>query len=315
MNRDRNQSQAQGAALILVLVSLLALSGLVLRTTEITSRGFEDISLLVLEYKAGLKAQSGLEKGLSLLNHADTASKLRSRQVWPPTWEHRGLHIHILPCSGKLNINNLTRNPEDRKRMEQAILDIFRSQDLTRTDLDHLLTWMGSLEADPLDPHEKNMRQALSQRSQDVTPPGRPLLRPEELLLVPGFAELSPTWIRRFFTVWGQPGKINLNFASREIVMAFIPELEPYWERIQDIRRDTGITHPNQLLTAVGLDMTTYLQILPFLSWEATYFEVRVESQEGGWYNKYRYIVQQHPITPGSDPQVLVRDTLQAGVR
>lgn len=315
MNRDRNHSQALGAALILVLVSLLALSGLILRTTEITSRGFENISLLVLEYKAGLKAQSGLEKGLSLLNHADSSSKLRSRQIWPPTWEHRGLHIRILPCSGKLNINSLTRSLEDRKRMEQAMLAIFRSQGMTRADLDHLLTWMGSLEADPLDPYEKNMRQALPQISQDVRPPGRPLLRPEELLLVPGFEELSPTWIRSFFTVWGQPGKINLNFARQEVVTAFIPELKPYWDRIEDTRRDTGITHPNQLLTAIGLDMTTYLQILPFLSWEATHFEIRVESQEGSWCHKSRYIVQQHPVTPGSHPQVLVRDTLQAGVR
>lgn len=315
MKQNDRPSRAQGAALILVLVSLMALSGLILRTTEVITREFEDMSLLALEYKSGLKAQNGLEKGLNLLSRAVSAPDIRPGQGLESTWEEQGLRITVLPCSGKLDINALTRNPEDRERVKQALLTIFKTQDLTRTDLDRLLTWTGALKSGSRGPDHMDMQLALARRNRDYSAPGRALQRPEELLLVPGFEDLSPAWIRRFFTVWGPPGKINLNFAPQETAVALVPELEPYWDRIEAKRQKSGLTHPNQLLTAVGLDMATYSQILPFLIWEATRFEILIESREGSWYTKYRYIVQYDPVSSGFAPQVLARDVLQAEMR
>jgi hypothetical protein len=104
-----------------------------------------------------------------------------------------------------------------------------------------------------------------------------------------------------------------LNFASREIVLSFLPELEAYWDQIATFRRDTGLTHPNQLLSAIGMDIDTYSQLLPFLTWEAANYEIVIQSREGEWLEIQRYIVQLDPMNPNDDLQVKVRDIIYTG--
>lgn len=219
--------------------------------------------------------------------------------------------MNITPCSAKLHINSLLQRSQDSTRLQQALLEIFSPQDLSRADLDRLLYWVGVLDSAPAGLDSKSSQTPAPWSSLDYSAPGRPLVRPEELLLIPGFQDLPLDWIRDMFTVWGQPGRINLNFASQEAALALIPELEPYWDRITAVRQKAGLTHPNQLLTEIGLEMATYQEILEYLSWEPTHLEIQVESQEGSWYKRYRYIVQLDPVNPGAKPQVMAKDILQ----
>ncbi|MFW6388285.1 MAG: hypothetical protein ACOCY9_00125 [Desulfohalobiaceae bacterium] len=313
MNNNHRPTCAPGAALILVLAVLLAVSGLSLRATELTTRTSEAASRLILEYQAGIKAETGLQISLDILAQNEQGQDILPVQAQDMSWQDRGLQVNITPCSAKLNINALLGKSSDSSRMQQALQDILDNQGLPRADLDHLLYWIGALDSAPADFAASNAQQTTAWSGLDFTAPGRDLQRPEELLLIPGFEQLPQEWVREQFTVWGQPGRINLNYASQEVALALLPELEPYWDRITSMRQDTGLTHPNQLLTEIGLDMTTYQQILGFLSWQPTHFEIHIESQVGSWYKKYRYIVQKEPINTDSGPQVLVKDILHSG--
>ncbi|MDP1340767.1 hypothetical protein, partial [Klebsiella variicola] len=64
--------------------------------------------------------------------------------------------------------------------------------------------------------------------------------RPEDLLLVRGFENLSPEWVRERFSVWGEDDRVNLNAAPQAILLALVPELEPYWPAIDRYRQEHG---------------------------------------------------------------------------
>jgi type II secretory pathway component PulK len=307
------QEGSHGAALVLVLVTLLAVSSLVLYTTEITSRRFADASRLVLEYKAGLKADASLDKALELLAHMIRTQDDPDQGYQNALWEEHGVRITITPCSAKIELNGLAKRNKGSERLHRALLDILGPEDISTQELENLLYWMRDKRATMWTSDQNFIQTSSTWRNLHYKAPGRPLQRPEEIMLIPGFSHLSPDWIRHRFTTWGQPGRINLNFASREIVLSFLPELEAYWDQIATFRRDTGLTHPNQLLSAIGMDIDTYSQLLPFLTWEAANYEIVIQSREGEWLEIQRYIVQLDPMNPNDDLQVKVRDIIYTG--
>jgi len=307
------QGGSPGAALLLVLVTLLAVSSLVLYTSEITSRRFADASLLVLEYKAGLKADTSLDKALELLTLMIRTQDDPEQGYQNMIWEEQGVRIAITPCSAKIELNGLVKQSKHAERLQRALLDILGPKDVSRQDVEHLLYWVQGQNSTSSALDQQLSGSSSKWSDLNYKAPGRALQRPEEILLIPGFSHLSPDWIQGRFTTWGQPGRINLNFASQETVLAFLPELKAYWDHIATFRRDTGFTHPNQLLSEIGMDMDTYSQILPFLAWEAAHYEIVIQSREGEWVEIQRYIVQLDPMNVKDEPEVKVRDIMFTG--
>ncbi len=312
MNRRNPNQTSPGAALIMVLISLLALSGLVLKAAESTSIQSRNMTLLALEYRSDILARAGLKIALDLMTKPDEEETVITQKIWTKIWQDRGLKIKIMPCSSKINLNGLTAGGDGRDRLEQAILSIFQDNGLSYQELEHLLYWTGSLEIRSGSRGGNPFDEYYLRNDSGYSPPGRPLTRPEELLLVAGFENVSPEWVRTWFTVWGEPARIDINFASRETALAILPELEPYWQKIESFRASSGITHPNQLLTEIGMDLTVYNTVLPRIVLESRQFEIIIEIHEGSWYEKHRYIVVRDSLNPGMPPKIRGRDVLES---
>ncbi len=294
----------------MVLVSLMALSVVVLRAAETTTRQFEAASLLVLEYKSSLQARAGLEVGLELLMQDQGQGVPLPDQAWRGTWQNRGLEVRIKPCAAKLNLHALNKTQQKRQPWEEAVLEIFRDQELSRFELENLLHWMGAPDVESYHAESPGLQDSYALKGLHYSAPERELTRPEELLLIPGFKDVSAPWLRQHFTLWGRQDKININFVARETALALLPELKPYWDRIEDFRQQEGISHPNQLLTEINMDLAVYNQVLPFISWDASYYEILVRVQEGQWLEEHRFIVRLNRMNPELPPEVLVQDIL-----
>jgi len=312
MNNIAVHKPCLGAALIMVLVTLLALSGLVLKAAETTSVQSRDMSLLALEYRSDILARAGLRIALNLMLKDNQDETVLTQKAWTQNWQDRGLSIKITPCAARINLNGLATGGIGRARLEKAVLSILMDEGLSYYELEHLLYWIGTVQIPPGARGGNPFEEYYSRNDSGYTPPGRRLTRPEELLLVGGFEDLSPEWVRKWFTVWGEPVRIDINFASRETALAILPELEPYWNRIDSFRTASGITHPNQLLTEIGMDLSVYNTVLPFIILESQHFEIIVEIQEGSWYEKHRYIVSRNVLNPSTPPEIRVRDVLDS---
>ncbi len=302
----------RGAALVMVLASLLALSVIILGVSEKTAHQSRDASLLLLEYRASLLARTGFEIGVDLLRNLPDKHDDPSPAALDAVWQEKNLSISIFPCAARINLNHLGQTRPEKERIRNALLELFDKEDLSSDAMDFLLHWTGNLEHDQPSSSYRAIQAFYALGSYEYSSPGRVLSRPEELILVPGFEDVSLEWIRNNFTVWGDQTVIDINFAPRSVALALLPELEPYWDSIEALRQSRTISHPNELLMDTGLDIVTYSTVLPYLTLEPDLFEIVIEVRIGSWYEKHRYIVQRNMIDPQQVPGLLARDVLEA---
>ncbi len=296
-----------GAALFFVLVVLLSLTALVVDISARLAHHFSASTILLQEYQADIRADQGLDLALNIL--ASRSEQQDSSILQDPVYNHQDLSITILPCSSRLNLRPLSRSGEQGQRIRRAVLSLVQSIELGEQEMQNLLDWIG------FDPQNQEWNpshwdQKLSNTPYDL--PLRPLSRPEELLLVPGFQGVDPGWVSSTFTIWGRETGISLDFAGRETVLALLPELEPYWEKISAFRQTKPFTHPNQLLSEIGLDARTYSTVLPYIHLDPEYFEIIIEVRQGSWYEKRRYIARMDIYDSEKTPEVLAADILEA---
>lgn len=303
----QDRAEQTGAALIFVLVVLLSLTAVVVDISGRLIHQFSGSTLLLQEYQADIRADQALGLALDIIERMAEHEK----QAVPQgrIYNDENLSITIIPCSARINLRGLSREGEQGRRIRRAVLYLLRSIDLNEPQMQNLLDWIGF---DPQDQPWNNIRPEQEIAGSPYQKPLRPLSRPEEILLIPGFEEVEPGWVSTTFTIWGRDTGISLDYAGRDALLALLPELEPYWEKISAFRQTRSFTHPNQLLSEIGLDARAYSTVLPFIHLDPEYFEIIIEVRQGSWYEKRRYIARMDLYDSEQPPEVLTVDILEA---
>lgn len=315
----------RGAALIVVLATLLALlpSAYALLDTSFTHT--REPALLADECRAGILAESGLNLAMNLLLLDQDPLSDTPREPWCggrpgpegsplPVWDSRGLTVTVIPCNAYLNLNAVLVGDEptaakpnpSRERMEKALGALLLARKKAPTLILSLQDWIDDDNSQRL-PGAEGMAYAAAARG--YTPRNGPLLRPEEALLVTGWESLDPVWLRASFTVWGatEP-KLNINFAPVEVLEALVPELAPARAQIVAFRDSQGFQDASQLMTVAGLNEETYAKAAPFLTVLSDQFHILVRAAAGGWVETRRFVVERS-IASGK-VKVLCRDVI-----
>ena len=221
--QDRRTTRADsGSALLLVLFTLLLISGLVLSAVAFLESGMEDYGSLNHQSQARQLARSGVAIGLNpQVTNQDT--QLLNQTV-KPSGE---FHVVISSESTKLNINTLLEQGRD-DILEALFLKWNVPLKAVNEAINGLKKWTnGNQEIQPVG---SNVQAAPSQQTQEgqqiqggTQQPQIQLVRPfqavEEMAQVPGFApiaEAKPDWAQ-YFTVWSD-GTIDVNLASPEMI-------------------------------------------------------------------------------------------------
>lgn len=330
MTQPKARRARKGAALIVVLATLLALVPSVYTLLDTSFMHAREPALLADESRAGFLAQSGLDVALNLLRQdqdplADTPLEpwsggrpgLEGRPL--PAWDSRGLTVSIIPCNAYLNLNAVlvgreptTERPNPlRERMETAVDTLLllrkKSHDLVLA----LQDWIDEDNQQRL-PGAEGM--AYVARNRGYVPRNAFLARTEEALLVDGWESLNSDWLRARFTAWGErEPRLNINFAPVAVLEALVPELVPYRTAVVAFRDSQGFQDVSQLLTATGMDEDTYAKVTPHLTVRSDQFQVLVRAQVGSWVEVRRYVIDRG-ISTGT-PKVMCADVLFTGTR
>ncbi|MEM9281878.1 MAG: hypothetical protein AAGA96_08635 [Verrucomicrobiota bacterium] len=205
------RGKQRGMALLLVLVTVMALVLIVGGLWQATQPGWEENDLERMRYRAGLLAESGM----ALAVHPEIQpGDLALQQVLGPEKEIRVL---ITNEGGKFPINSLID-----ERWREALLELFLLQGLdaaiSSQAADSLADWVDS-DDEPLSNGAENGYYA----SVDFPefPTNGPFTSLEQMLFVPGMDEVArqfPMW-RDYFSVFGD-GLLDLNAASWEVLVA-----------------------------------------------------------------------------------------------
>jgi len=300
-------SSQSGAVLVLVLVCLLALTGVVLAMLDHTFHEAREPVFLSKEYQAGLMAEAGLEVAKEMLLEDEDDLSDTPRDPWAEPWvdaEH-GLKIVITPCNALLDLNTLKPEEADN-RAQNATRIMLNNKGLAPENLESLLDW---LDADGNKRLHGAERSAYILALKEYTPRNGPLNRPEEALLVLEWETVDPAWLAERFTVWGD-SEINLNFASEELITAFLPELEDYFVPIKSFRELNGFTSISELDDIIGVDLRN--EIDEYVTISSNYFMVVVEAKAASWVEQRRYVVKRDLGDPQDPISVVSSDVLKS---
>lgn len=324
--RSPRSPRSSGAVLVLVLVTLLLFSTVVLRVVQHAALTEEDHALLLQTIQAGFQAEAATHKALELVALSADGLGAGNGPPSPPEWSEDGIRITIMPTNARLNLNALhppSLHPQAMTRMREGLARLFQQADPQeafhggsgadfRGETRDVLLWLG----EGHDPDRPGSARVADAPYTGIRPSYRPrkgpMQRPEELLLVTGFTGLDPAWVRRNFTVWGTDGRINLNLADKDLILALAPELEAYWPAIQRHRTEHGFQRLDELIARIRLPMDVYQRVLPHLALEADTLEISVEVRQPAWYELHRIIVERPSILADTPPRILARDIIES---
>jgi len=220
-------SPQSGSALLLVLFTLLLISGLVLSALTFLESGVEDYGALNHQFRARQLARSGLAFGLNPQTSNQDTPLLN--QKFKPNGE---FHVVITSESTKLNVNSLLKLGRD-DILQTLFLQWNVPLDAVNEVINGLKKWTnGNQEIQPVGsnvPQAAPAQQAGAEAGQlprvqtGQQQQGLQLVRPfmavSEMAEVPGFnavIEAKPNWAD-YFTVWSD-GTIDVNLADASMI-------------------------------------------------------------------------------------------------
>ena len=223
-NPKKHLHQSGGSALLLVLFTLLLISGLILSAISFLESGVDDYGALNHEFQARQLARSGLAFGLNpQVTNQDTALL---NQKFKPSGE---FHVVISSESTKLNINSLLEQGRD-DILQNLFLQWNVSLKAVNEAINGLKKWTnGNQEIQPVGTNApqaapgQQVTQNNAQVGQNNQQPGIQLVRPflavSEMAEAPGFDAViaaKPDWAD-YFTVWSD-GTIDVNLADPHMI-------------------------------------------------------------------------------------------------
>jgi general secretion pathway protein K len=207
-----------GSALLLVLFTLLLISGLILSALSFLESGVADYGALNHQFRARQLARSGLAYGLNpQVSNQDTP--LLNQQFKP----NGGFHVVISSESTKLNPNSLLAQGRD-DILQTLFLQWNVPLDAVNEVINGLKKWTnGNQEIQPVGTNAQQAAPSQQAGVQTGQQQGIQLVRPfmavSEMAEVPGFSaviEAKPDWAN-YFTVWSD-GTIDVNLADPSMI-------------------------------------------------------------------------------------------------
>lgn len=307
MRCNKYVGNSRGVVLIIVLVLFMALSGLTLMTIEVSSRGAVEASRMRSEYEAHFMVEEALSLIYKRLRDDKTPFSDTPREFWAGDLDVDGLEIYVRPCNSKINLNELSRLG-GRNTVFNILSRVLPAGADTKILLGSLANWLGHGTSPAL--KKMDTFYYASKFPSYATRGGR-LDSLNEVLLIRGWEDFSPEWLNDNFTVWGGD-KININFATRDTLLAFFPKLGKKVDNIIHWRNTRGFTDISQLLSVTGLESNSelYKNMQNCFSVKSNVFEAIVVANVGGCRVVKRYIISRPSTFEILDPSLIYQSDI-----
>ena len=276
------RSRERGMALLLVLVTVMALVLIIGTLWETCQPGWEESELGRARYKAGLLAESGF----ALAMHPDIEpGDVALQQGFGPEQE---ISVLITSEGGRIPVNSLT---DERWRVALVELFVLWGMDAATASIatESLADWIDE-DSEMLSNGAENAYYSSLDRPE--FPANQPFTSLEQMLFVQGMDEVArfqPMW-RDYFTIHGD-GLLDLNAAVWEASMAVTGTTQDSALNFVAVRNgDDGIrgtiddyqfTDMGEVQALLGLSENEYAEIADLISLDSTVIRIESEGRYG----------------------------------
>lgn len=227
----------------------------------------------------------------------DTLKKGKSNRSWMPSNSPYSIEIGDRNCevfisdeSGKINVNKLT--DESRANFIKFLTGYKVEEIAAETITDSILDWLDDDDLHHLNGAEKDYYATLPD---PYEPRNGPFESIEELTLVKGITPQRFELLRDYLTIYG-PGKININFASKEVLL-YVPSItEEVADAIIQYRKKHGkikkLTTLKEICRHFGIIGSEYDKVQNYLTLNTSnYLTINSVSSSGKVKNSYKFFV------------------------
>ncbi|MCC6325344.1 MAG: hypothetical protein DCC43_11625 [Candidatus Brocadia sp.] len=243
------------------------------------------------------RKSSELKKKRDAERGGDTRRYDKKSSVWIPSNNPYSIRIGERDCevlisdeSGKINVNKLT---DDMRTNFIKFLTSFKLEELVaETITDSILDWLDEDDLHHINGAEKDFYATLPD---PYEPQNGPFESLEELTLVKGITPPIFDLIRDRLTIYGS-GKINVNFASKEVLL-FVPEMtKEIAESIIRVRKKRGKIKNLSILKAifkhVGVIGKEYEEMIKYVTLDTSdYITIHSIASSGKIKSGYKLLV------------------------
>ncbi len=239
----------RGAVLVLVLLVVSALITLTVMQNERASADYGEVKMVQMRMQGYVYCSTALKALVELLRDDDNLYDSPD-ETWAslpviPTPDGT-ISIKIVPLNSRIPLLKLL-DKQYATRVEDALLRI--NPDM---DVDGLKEYLKKRR--PYSPAELFlMRDSFKIRASDMA-----LLNTEDT-----------------------DGRVNINFASQDVINAYLPELEPFSEEIVKYRQEHPFKDVSELRRVPGIDDQLYLSVQKFITVKSNRLYVHVVSTMG----------------------------------
>ena len=227
----------------------------------------------------------------------DESKKDRSIDPWTPSSNPYSIEIGDGDCEvfisdegGKINVNKITEETRDNfiKFLTACKLEELTAETITNSILD----WLDEDDLHHVNGAEKNYYATLPE---PYEPKNGPFESLEELTLVKGITPQIFELLRDHLTIYG-PGKINVNFASKEVLLS-VPTITEVIAKAMIKYRGKGgkiakIGDLKEIFRYFGIIGADFLKIMEYLTvYDSNYMTINSISSAEKINNSYKIVV------------------------
>lgn len=262
----------KGSILITVLIVISLCTSVALFIHERSSGSYASVINLQTEYQGAIYSMTAI-KALELAFKYDTNSSDGKEDIWnnivPIPVDKGFLTVYITPLNSKLPLNILASdNRTKTQRYEEAFTKLMEELNVADVRVDDLKDWLGS---------GNITTERFDENSTPYSFKGAMLDTLGELQYIPAFADVFKD-ISEYISIGQADSKINVNLASKEVIIALLPELEPYITDIEEARDEADFKNVSDIYDIVGAgNQEMYNKILPFFDVKSSVFYAKME--------------------------------------
>ncbi len=260
----------KGAVLIMVLIITAALVGGVMVIERWASKDYDFSEQLYENNQSAFYFHSAIKVAIKLLD-SDNNKYDSTKDVWfdlPPFRVNQStvVSMNIYPLNAKIDINGIKgKNPTLVTRTQMAVDTFFKDYSVNAIEyFKALLTWMN---------YKSNLG---SDYEFGYHPIKGPFYSLKEIDFVKGLSMFSERF-HNYFTVDSSSAKININFASKKVIEAYLPEIADCAEDIIKYREKKPFENITQIRNVKCISDKNYLKIQPYITTVSKMFAVRID--------------------------------------
>ena len=253
--------------------------------------------MMLLPKKQEKETKAGKIKKTKKNRGTDTSKKNNRGDSWTPSSDpypvqigDRNCDVFISDESGKINVNKIT---EETRESFVKFLTAYKLEELTaQTITDSILDW---LDADDLHHANGAEKDYYATLPEPYEPKNGPFESIEELTLVKGITPQIFELLRDHLTIYGS-GKINVNFASKEVLL-YVPTItEEIAKGIIHYREKRGkigkIDDLKEIFRYFGIIGADFQKIMNYLTiYDSNYMTINSISSSDKVKNAYKIVV------------------------